>query len=100
MDSYDSYGNITRTHDSLGNSVSYIWGYNGLYPISMTTSTSDYLGLVTSWTAKPLVGITSETAPNGIITNYLLDSFGRLRGVSENGDSLGRCEYNIVNFEK
>lgn len=100
VDSYDSYGNITRTHDSLGNSVSYIWGYNGLYPISMTTSTSDYSGLVTSWTAKPLVGITSETAPNGIITNYLLDSFGRLRGVSENGDSLGRCEYNIVNFEK
>jgi YD repeat-containing protein len=51
--------------------------------------------LVTSYTYKPLVGMTSETDPSGRRTEYVYDDFGRLLQVKdENGQILKDYQYN------
>ena len=56
---------------------------------------------VTTFTYKPLVGVTSITDPRGITTFYEYDSFGRLVKIyrMNNGrqEVLQRFEYNFVN---
>jgi hypothetical protein len=44
--------------------------------------------------------MTSMTAPNGVVTRYSLDAYGRLTDVSEGGDIIGKYQYNIVNFKR
>ncbi|HLP04035.1 MAG TPA: RHS repeat domain-containing protein [Paludibacter sp.] len=44
--------------------------------------------LVTTYTYKPLVGMTSKTDPNGIITRYTYDSFNRLATTTDNNLNL------------
>jgi hypothetical protein len=100
VDGYDGYGNVTGTHDILGNSIGYQWGYNGLFLTSKSIVLSEGRSLVTSWTYEPLLGMTSMTAPNGVVTRYSLDAYGRLTGVSEGGDIIGKYQYNIVNFKR
>lgn len=48
--------------------------------------------LVTTYTYRPLVGITSKTAPNGEVTTYEYDSFGRLTNIKDN-DSKTTQQY-------
>ena len=52
-------------------------------------------GHVTTYTYKPLVGITSETLPNGNTVYYEYDSFGRLtRVIDHDGSVISTNSYN------
>ena len=52
-------------------------------------------GYITTYTYKPLVGITSETLPNGMKTTYKYDGFGRLTKVLDhNGSVISTNSYN------
>ena len=53
---------------------------------------------VTTYTYKPLVGMTSKTDPRGIITHYLYDSFGRLGLAKDNNlNIIGLYRYAYQN---
>ncbi|WP_461630286.1 RHS repeat domain-containing protein [Labilibaculum euxinus] len=51
---------------------------------------------MTTYTYKPLIGISSETDTNGITTYYEYDDFGRLIRIrNNNGDIVKSYDYNI-----
>ncbi len=52
-------------------------------------------GIITTYTYKPLVGMTSATLPNGLTTRYEYDAFGRLsKVIDHNGVVVSANEYN------
>ena len=54
--------------------------------------------LITTYTYKPLIGLTSKTDPRGITTRYLYDSFGRLGLVKDNNLNItGQYRYAYQN---
>ncbi|MXN91462.1 hypothetical protein GR160_09495 [Flavobacterium sp. Sd200] len=104
-------GNVLQVRKESGINVSYLWGYNGKYPIAMIEN-ADFdsvmaaLGtdevavkqwltvpanirtllpnaMVTTYGYKPLVGVTNVTDPKGYSLYYTYDSFGRLQFVKE-----------------
>jgi YD repeat-containing protein len=49
---------------------------------------------VTTYTYKPLIGMTSKTDPNGVTTYYEYDSFGRLKYIKDtNGKIIEQYDY-------
>ena len=52
-------------------------------------------GYITTYTYKPLIGIESETLPNGNTIYYDYDSFGRLKNIKDNNQkTIKSYEYN------
>ncbi len=139
--SYNDNGNVIEYHKENNESVYYIWGYRGQYPIIKIESSSsvidnaflqeliddhDFTGsqvkadidadiafikssiadigtmvtksdMVSIYTYAPLIGKTSETAPNGLTTYYEYDSSGRLEFIKDNdGNILKQYDYHYA----
>lgn len=124
--SYDDLGNITEYKQTDGASVSYIWGYDQMYPVAKVqnatraqinalsgfganfhsgteglTSTQENTlrnnlsnAMITTYTYKPGVGITSTTDPRGYKTTYEYDTNNRLIKVKDaNNDVVTDYDY-------
>lgn len=102
--SYSANGNPLEVVDQSGMHTVYLWGYDDRYLIAeiknATSSTVNAAlsalsnnvdalrtypslanSMVTTWTYKPLVGVTSQTTPSGMTTYYDYDGVGRLKEV-------------------
>jgi YD repeat-containing protein len=54
--------------------------------------------MVYTYTYKPLVGISSETDPNGNTTSYEYDNFGRLKSIKDiDGNIIQEYKYHYKN---
>jgi YD repeat-containing protein len=123
-DFYDNKGNILQYTPEKGVPVSIIWGYNQTQPIAKVENATNaqitaLLGItnlkdvnetnltainnlrntlpnamVSTYTYKPLVGVTTITDPKGDIITYIYDALGRLETVKDkNGDILSQNQY-------
>jgi len=74
---------LTEVQTALGGSIPDL-GTGGL-SVSQNTSLRNGLpnALVTTYTYTPLIGITSQTDPNGLTTYYQYDSYGRLKLIKD-----------------
>jgi len=84
--------NLSKSDDfnAIRNDVLYLKGLLAGY-----INNDDYM--VTLYTYNPLVGMTSQTDPNGVTTYYEYDSFGRLKcAKNDDGDILQWYDYHYA----
>ncbi|MBQ1913093.1 MAG: RHS repeat-associated core domain-containing protein [Bacteroidales bacterium] len=80
--SRDSYGNLATLKERGRPQLTITWGYDGMYPTSVTEGTGNTT-LTTTYSWSPGVGITSVTDPKGTTTSYSYDAAGRLTEVRD-----------------
>lgn len=119
LEQYDKYGNLLQIKKEAGAPITYLWSYNGQYPIAKienatyaevqtvlsntvvqeleaSTPSDDYIrqkmvllrsglpkAFVTSYTYKPLVGMSSQTDQKGMTIYYGYDAFQRLVSIKD-----------------
>lgn len=132
---FDNKGNPLQVRDKQQALKSYIWGYNGQFPVAVIHNATysevlNILGqntinslndvnvsdqtintainnlrnhsgmsqaMVTAYTYKPLVGMTSQTDPKGMTTYFEYDSFQRLKHIKDqNGNIVKSYCYNYA----
>ncbi|MGK6353529.1 DUF5977 domain-containing protein [Parapedobacter sp. DT-150] len=131
---YDNRGNLLSVSKENGPRESYIWGYQGQYPVAKVSNAAyntieallggatavnafsasnpaspntvnSFLNplraaaqrdiQVTTFTYKPLVGMTSQTDAKGMTTYYEYDNYQRLTNVKDhNGNVVTNYKYN------
>jgi YD repeat-containing protein len=65
---------------------------------AIRTALAGQTALVTTFTYKPLVGMLSATAPNGLVTTYEYNSFNRLKYIKDNkGNIVKEDQYHYLN---
>lgn len=128
FNNYDNFGNVTQYTGSDGIVTSLLWDASGTYIMAKvegatyshistkagkasnysskmlwsdlreTLETSAPSAMITTYSHKPLVGITEQTSVNGTTTYYSYDSFGRLSEVrDDDGNLLKKHSYNYAN---
>ncbi|WP_124020663.1 RHS repeat protein [Flavobacterium aquariorum] len=115
-DKYDNKGNILQYTLENGTPVSIIWGYNQTEPIAKIEnatyeqanavySTNENVfrnslpnAMVTTYTYKPLIGVSSITDPKGNTIYYEYDESNRLSLVKDSqGNILSQNQYHYKN---
>ena len=89
----DLHGNPTKVKEKGKPLTEIEWGYNGLYPVQIKQDS-----LVSTFTYRPGIGLTSSTSPSGIVTNYDYDHAGRLTAIRDGqGRVMHSWEYHLFN---
>jgi len=95
FDRYDDKGNLLQYHKK--GDVYHALNYNDYGQVTARSDHAMYTGspdnyppeaLVTQFSQDPLYGITSVIDPNGRITRYVYDPFGRLEGIRDHKNRI------------
>lgn len=116
-DQYDNKGNLLQYTLENGTSVAIIWGFNQTLPIAKienatysqanavysTTNDTSFRNslpnaMITTYTYKPLIGVSTITDAKGDKITYSYDAFGRLLNAKDkDGNILSENEYHYKN---
>lgn len=95
--SRDGYGNITALKERGKPLLQIQWGYDGLYPTSISEGSGNTV-LSSSFIWSPGIGLLQETAPNGVSKYYEYDNAGQLLCVKNtDGHTIEQYEYGLLN---
>jgi len=87
---YDAYGNLLSEQGRDGITTNYEWDAINyyLYPTKKIVNSGNSKEQITSYGYKLLVGLISQTDPNGKTVKYQYDGLGRLKAILDHQDNL------------